>query len=92
MKDLALNGNRTGETVEFFCKEFGDLQGGSLLNLANPVQNPYFFGEFPQNFQKEAFVLVAVPKRISHFGEISSQEKKTTLCWSENIRGKKYSA
>jgi hypothetical protein len=49
---------------------------------------------FPKNLQKEAFVLVAVPKLISHFGGISrkKKKKKTTLCWSENIRGKKNSA
>jgi hypothetical protein len=56
---------------------FGDLEGGSLLNLANPVQNPHLFlANFPKNFQKEAFVLVAVPKLISHFGGISRKKKK----------------
>jgi hypothetical protein len=51
--------------------------GGGLLNLPNPVQNPYFLGEFFPNFPKKiAFVLVAVPKLISHFGEISHQKKR----------------
>jgi hypothetical protein len=31
---------------------------------------------FPKNLQKEAFVLVAVPKLISHFGGISRKKKK----------------
>jgi hypothetical protein len=56
---------------------YGDLQGGSLLNLANPVQNPHFFWRiFPKISRKKPFVLVAVPKRISHFGEISRKKKK----------------
>jgi hypothetical protein len=62
---IALNDNRTSETVELFCNPalIWPPTGGGLLNLPNPVQNPYFFGQF-------------FPKLISHFGEISHQKKR----------------
>jgi hypothetical protein len=49
--------------------------GASLLNLANPVQNPYFLGDFFQNFPKTALDIPA-PKTFSHFGKILHPEKK----------------
>jgi len=42
---------------------------------------------FPKNLQKEAFVLVAVPKLISHFGGIS--RKKKQRCAGVKILGEK---
>jgi hypothetical protein len=44
--------------------------------------------KFPKNFEKEAFVHVAVPKLISHFGEISRQKKKQR-CAGVKILGEK---
>ncbi len=52
--------------------------GATFLNLANPVQNPDFLGEFFQNFQKTALDIPA-PKTFSHFGKILHPEKKTLL-------------
>ncbi len=52
-KDLALNGNRTDRTAEFFLVNpalFWRGKEAGLLNLANPVQYPYFFGDFSQKF------------------------------------------
>ncbi len=80
-EDIALNDNRTSETVELFCNPalIWPPTGGGLLNLPNPVQNPYFFlAKFSQISFGTAtnFLLVAVPKLISHFGEISHQKKR----------------
>jgi hypothetical protein len=52
---------------------------------------PPFLANFPKNFQKEAFVLVAVPKLISHFGGISRKKrrKKQQRCAGVKILGEK---
>jgi hypothetical protein len=46
---------------------------------------------FPKNLQKEAFVLVAVPKLISLFGGISpkKKKKKKQRCAGVKILGEK---
>jgi hypothetical protein len=73
-----------GETVNFLCNPalIWRPTGEGLQNLANPVQNPYLFlAIFFKIFtKKKAFVLVAVPKLISH-------PKKTLLCtWKLDIK------
>jgi hypothetical protein len=53
-KDLALNGNRTGKGVDFFCIAafIWRPTGGGCLNLAKPAQNLYFLDDFFSNFQR----------------------------------------
>jgi hypothetical protein len=53
-KDLALNGNRTGKAVDFFCIPafIWRPTGEGLLNLAKPAQILYFFGDLFQIFKE----------------------------------------
>jgi hypothetical protein len=71
-----------GDIVNFLCNPvlIWRPTGGGLQNLANPVQNPKFFWRVFSKFsKKKTFVLVAVPKLISHFGKVS-HPNKTLLC------------
>jgi hypothetical protein len=67
---------------------FGDLQGGSLLNLANPVQNPHFFGEFSQKFPERSLCTCRSPKTDFAFWRNFAQKKKQR-CAGVKILGEK---
>jgi hypothetical protein len=78
MKDLALNGNRTGETVAFFCNP-------ALIWRPKP---PLFFGEFSQKFPERCLCTCRGPKTDFAFWRYFAPKKKQR-CAGVKILGEK---